>query len=74
VEAAEPIHETAKYNDKVRLWRCAICNYDNDESMTACDICEVIRNPVPGSIKRVGGGGMRSFCFQFEQLSNCMYA
>ncbi|KAL9338611.1 hypothetical protein Peur_067626 [Populus x canadensis] len=56
VEAAEPIHETAKYNDKVRLWRCAICNYDNDESMTACDICEVIRNPVPGSIKRVGGG------------------
>ncbi|XP_011044994.1 PREDICTED: elongation factor 1-alpha isoform X3 [Populus euphratica] len=57
VEAAEPKHETAKYNDKVRLWRCAICNYDNDESMTACDICEVIRNPVPGSIKRAGGGG-----------------
>ncbi|KAJ6856139.1 elongation factor 1-alpha-like isoform X1 [Populus alba x Populus x berolinensis] len=56
VEAAEPKHETAKYNDKVRLWRCAICNYDNDESMTACDICEVIRNPVPGSIKRAGGG------------------
>jgi len=63
VEAAEPIHETAKYNDKVRLWCCAICNYDNDESMTACDICEVIRNPVPGSIKRAGGGGMEKFLF-----------
>ncbi|KAJ6373331.1 hypothetical protein OIU76_027632 [Salix suchowensis] len=56
VEEAEPKQETAKYNDKVRLWRCAICNYDNDESMTACDFCEVIRNPVPGNFKRAGGG------------------
>ncbi|KAJ6732141.1 TRANSLATION FACTOR [Salix purpurea] len=56
VEEAEPKQETAKYNDKVRLWRCAICNYDNDESMTACDFCEVIRNPVPGNFKRDGGG------------------
>uniref|UniRef100_A0A6N2KIG8 Tr-type G domain-containing protein n=1 Tax=Salix viminalis TaxID=40686 RepID=A0A6N2KIG8_SALVM len=56
VEEADPKQETAKYNDKVRLWRCAICNYDNDESMTACDFCEVIRNPVPGNFKRDGGG------------------
>ncbi|KAJ6354844.1 hypothetical protein OIU77_005443 [Salix suchowensis] len=56
VEEAKPKQETAKYNDKVRLWRCAICNYDNDESMTACDFCEVIRNPVPGNFKRAGGG------------------
>ncbi|KAG5225049.1 elongation factor [Salix suchowensis] len=61
VEEAEPKQETAKYNDKVRLWRCAICNYDNDESMTACDFCEVIRNPVPGNFKRAGGGAPFNF-------------
>ncbi|KAL1328818.1 hypothetical protein AAHE18_13G399400 [Arachis hypogaea] len=25
------------------VWRCTICTYDNDESMTSCDICGVIR-------------------------------
>ncbi|KAL1209010.1 Elongation factor 1-alpha C [Cardamine amara subsp. amara] len=31
------------------LWRCAICTYDNDDSMFACDICGVLRNPVAGN-------------------------
>ncbi|KAL5785855.1 hypothetical protein ACOSQ2_008247 [Xanthoceras sorbifolium] len=28
-----------------RLWRCSICTYDNDEGMSVCDICGVLRNP-----------------------------
>ncbi|XP_015885353.1 uncharacterized protein LOC107420808 isoform X1 [Ziziphus jujuba] len=31
------------------IWRCSICTYDNDESMTACDICGVLRNPLVNS-------------------------
>ncbi|KAL9258830.1 HBS1-like protein [Drosera capensis] len=27
------------------VWRCSICTYDNDESMTYCDICGVLRVP-----------------------------
>ncbi|KAL2896811.1 HBS1-like protein [Bienertia sinuspersici] len=30
---------------KLGLWRCSICTYDNDESMTCCDICGVLRVP-----------------------------
>ncbi|KAJ4959555.1 hypothetical protein NE237_026666 [Protea cynaroides] len=26
-------------------WRCSICTYDNDESMSFCDICGVFREP-----------------------------
>ncbi|KAK1551184.1 hypothetical protein Q3G72_031599 [Acer saccharum] len=29
-----------------RLWSCSICTYDNDEGMSVCDICGVIRNPL----------------------------
>ncbi|XP_004504249.1 uncharacterized protein [Cicer arietinum] len=28
------------------IWQCSICTYDNDESMTSCDICGVIRHPL----------------------------
>ncbi|GAU18777.1 hypothetical protein TSUD_80660, partial [Trifolium subterraneum] len=28
------------------IWKCSICTYDNDESMTSCDICGVMRHPV----------------------------
>ncbi|GAB2276845.1 hypothetical protein Dimus_011556 [Dionaea muscipula] len=30
---------------KAGIWRCSICTYDNDESMTYCDICGVLRVP-----------------------------
>lgn len=44
--------EAAEYKEEVvaqrGVWRCAICTYDNDESMHVCDICGVIRHPVPG--------------------------
>ncbi|OMO90581.1 hypothetical protein COLO4_19045 [Corchorus olitorius] len=48
--------ETAKHG----VWRCSICTYDNDETMSACDICGVLRGPlVNNSIydgKRTVGG------------------
>ncbi|XP_056162606.1 uncharacterized protein LOC115692681 isoform X2 [Syzygium oleosum] len=31
------------------VWRCSICTYDNEQSMTSCDICGVLRNPLPPS-------------------------
>ncbi|OMO86132.1 hypothetical protein CCACVL1_09796 [Corchorus capsularis] len=34
--------ETAKHG----VWRCSICTYDNDETMSACDICGVLRGPL----------------------------
>ncbi|KAJ6743777.1 CHAPERONE-ACTIVITY OF BC1 COMPLEX CABC1 -RELATED [Salix viminalis] len=49
VEAPEPKKETS--SDKVRVWGCSICTYDNDESMTACDICGVMRSSVLGKFK-----------------------
>ncbi|XWS26092.1 hypothetical protein CRYUN_Cryun26dG0001200 [Craigia yunnanensis] len=34
--------ETIKHG----VWRCSICTYDNDETMSACDICGVLRGPL----------------------------
>ncbi|KAK3009114.1 hypothetical protein RJ639_014910 [Escallonia herrerae] len=28
------------------VWRCPICTFDNEESMSSCDICGVLRNPL----------------------------
>lgn len=42
-EAAAVNEETTKV--KPGLWRCSICTYDNDDSMTYCDICGVLRYP-----------------------------
>ncbi|KAK7275328.1 hypothetical protein RIF29_16441 [Crotalaria pallida] len=28
------------------IWSCPICTYDNDETMTSCDICGVVRRPL----------------------------
>ncbi|KAJ1426193.1 Zinc finger, RanBP2-type [Sesbania bispinosa] len=36
---------TKQETTKPGLWRCSICTYDNDESMTSCDICGVLRHP-----------------------------
>ncbi|XP_021834775.1 HBS1-like protein isoform X1 [Prunus avium] len=32
--------------ERPEVWRCSICTYDNEGSMSACDICGVLRNPV----------------------------
>ena len=28
------------------IWRYSICTYDNEEGLTACDICGVLRKPL----------------------------
>ncbi|EOY29196.1 Translation elongation factor EF1A/initiation factor IF2gamma family protein isoform 2 [Theobroma cacao] len=28
------------------VWRCSICTYDNDATLSACDICGVLRSPL----------------------------
>ncbi|XP_057812347.1 uncharacterized protein LOC131026496 isoform X2 [Salvia miltiorrhiza] len=46
---------------ETKVWRCPICTYDNEDSMSACDICGVLRNPlVKSNIKtdNVAVGGM----------------
>lgn len=30
----------------VGVWRCPICTFDNDDSLSSCDICGVLRNPL----------------------------
>ncbi|KAE8665241.1 putative xyloglucan endotransglucosylase/hydrolase protein 16-like [Hibiscus syriacus] len=37
-----PEQETVKHS----VWRCAVCTYDNDETMSSCDICGVLRSPL----------------------------
>ncbi|XP_073149660.1 uncharacterized protein [Henckelia pumila] len=29
---------------KTGVWRCTVCTYDNEDSLSSCDICEVSRN------------------------------
>nr|KJB65985.1 hypothetical protein B456_010G123300 [Gossypium raimondii] len=37
-----PQKETIKHS----VWRCSICTYDNDETMSSCDICGVLHGPL----------------------------
>ncbi|PIN10719.1 elongation factor 1 alpha [Handroanthus impetiginosus] len=30
----------------IGVWRCPICTFDNEDSMSACDICGVLRDPL----------------------------
>ncbi|RDX95441.1 HBS1-like protein, partial [Mucuna pruriens] len=39
--------DTKQETIKPGIWQCSICTYDNDESMTSCDICGVVRRPLP---------------------------
>ncbi|XP_060972813.1 uncharacterized protein LOC115725432 isoform X1 [Cannabis sativa] len=42
--------EVVQYTPESRrpeTWSCSICTYDNEERMNACDICGVLRNPLP---------------------------
>ncbi|KAG8388482.1 hypothetical protein BUALT_Bualt02G0130300 [Buddleja alternifolia] len=31
---------------KTGVWSCPVCTYDNEDYMSACDICGVLRNPL----------------------------
>ncbi|KAF8085811.1 hypothetical protein N665_0646s0014 [Sinapis alba] len=59
-------HEAAEAEEEViaqkGLWRCAICTYDNDESMHVCDICGVIRQPVPGGNQTINTNTVEGRC------------
>ncbi|XP_023637302.1 HBS1-like protein isoform X3 [Capsella rubella] len=48
-EEEEEVVVSKEEISKQGLWRCAICTYDNDESMFVCDICGVLRHPVAGN-------------------------
>ncbi|XP_065849360.1 uncharacterized protein [Euphorbia lathyris] len=43
-------------------WSCPICTYDNDESMSACDVCGVIRTPRAGDYKNTDSKAADSMC------------
>ncbi|CAF2135598.1 unnamed protein product [Brassica napus] len=60
VKADEPEEEVVIA--KRGLWRCAICTYDNDESMHVCDICGVIRHPVPGGNITINNNTVEGRC------------
>ncbi|KAK8976298.1 hypothetical protein V6N11_007785 [Hibiscus sabdariffa] len=45
-EAEENVETPLKQQTiKHSVWRCSICTYDNDETMSSCDICGVLRGP-----------------------------
>lgn len=45
------------------LWRCSICTYDNEEGMSTCDICGVLRNP---PVDVVSNGYNKADPFKFD--------
>lgn len=45
-EAPTPAAESKQETAKPRVWSCAICTYDNEEGMSVCDICGVLRTPL----------------------------
>lgn len=53
--------ETGKHG----IWSCSICTYDNDESMSACDICGVLRNP----LVTTGSASKKTAPFKFDTPS-----
>ncbi|XP_071715981.1 uncharacterized protein [Rutidosis leptorrhynchoides] len=53
---------TARQN----VWRCPICTYDNEEYMSACDICGVLRNPLN---KSSNNGQSSTAPFKFDNPS-----
>ncbi|KAL5559374.1 hypothetical protein UlMin_035585 [Ulmus minor] len=46
VEENVEVLESKQETSRAGIWRCSICTYDNDQSMSACDICGVLRNPL----------------------------
>ncbi|KAG6706276.1 hypothetical protein I3843_07G209500 [Carya illinoinensis] len=44
VEENGKLPQSKKETINCGIWRCSVCTYDNDESLSACDICGVLRN------------------------------
>ncbi|XP_050159181.1 uncharacterized protein LOC126632753 isoform X3 [Malus sylvestris] len=53
--------ESKRETERLKVWRCSICTYDNEESMSACDICGVLRNPLSKS-----NSDNKTASFQFD--------
>ncbi|XP_023745666.1 uncharacterized protein LOC111893814 isoform X1 [Lactuca sativa] len=47
------------------VWRCPICTYDNDEYMSSCDICGVLRNPLIKSSNNGQSSTVDGICTNF---------
>ncbi|GKV37830.1 hypothetical protein SLEP1_g45805 [Rubroshorea leprosula] len=62
VEAPQSHQQTTKTG----VWRCSICTYDNEEGMSACDICGVVRNP---SVNNRTENEKRTVPFKFDTPS-----
>ncbi|WCJ30526.1 Elongation factor 1-alpha [Euphorbia peplus] len=57
-----PEAKQAISTSRLGKWSCPICTYDNDEGMSACDICGVIRNPTAGNYKNNDRKAADSMC------------
>ncbi|KHG22388.1 HBS1-like protein [Gossypium arboreum] len=53
--------ETIKHS----VWRCSICTYDNDETMSSCDICGVLHGPL---LNNSIYDKKRTECYQADSL------
>ncbi|KAI3779459.1 hypothetical protein L2E82_09178 [Cichorium intybus] len=53
--------ETVQQN----VWRCPICTYDNEEYMSSCDICGVLRNPLIRSSNNGQSNTVGGICTKF---------
>ncbi|KAI5660213.1 hypothetical protein M9H77_29006 [Catharanthus roseus] len=52
VKQTAPQTKKTEQHIKAAVWSCPICTFDNDEFMSECEICGVLRNPlVKGSNK-----------------------
>ncbi|KAE8664308.1 putative xyloglucan endotransglucosylase/hydrolase protein 16-like [Hibiscus syriacus] len=65
-EETPPEQETIKRS----VWRCAVCTYDNDETMSSCDICGVLRGPLLKNLtydeKRAGFNSLAANIFYLK--------
>ncbi|KAF5778179.1 putative protein-synthesizing GTPase [Helianthus annuus] len=45
-DSVEVKHEVKQEVARQNVWRCPICTFDNEEYLSSCDICGVLRNPL----------------------------
>ncbi|KAB2080379.1 hypothetical protein ES319_A05G067000v1 [Gossypium barbadense] len=48
------------------VWRCSVCTYDNDDTMSSCDICGILRSP---SVRNGTYDEKRTAPFKFDAPS-----
>nr|XP_043612949.1 HBS1-like protein isoform X2 [Erigeron canadensis] len=82
-DSSEIKHESAIKQQSVQqnVWRCPICTFDNEEYMSACDICGVLRNPLARSSNNGQSSTVGDICMKsgasvmakslFASLSYC---